>query len=176
MRTLKDDAFSYEKIAAIADRLIIMAYDEHWSTSKPGPIASNEWGKKIADYALTQIPKEKLIMGVSFYGRTWSDDKIGGRAWYNSSIERIIKENDIAVTREGDIPHFTFHHKVTITGWYDDLDSLTLRCTMYADQGIPSLAFWRVGFENMDFWQNLMLESSLEEPLSDGEENIEYAE
>ena len=178
VRTLKDDIFSYEKIAAIADKLIIMAYDEHWSTSKPGPIASNEWGKKIGDYALTQIPKEKLIMGVSFYGRTWTDDKIGGRAWYNSSIERIIRENDVDVTREGDIPHFTFTHKVHITGYYDDIDSLKIRCKMYADQGITNLAFWRIGFEKPDFWQNIIRESALTDPASGSEEeqSVEYAE
>ena len=177
VRTLKDDVFSYEKIAAIADKLIIMAYDEHWNTSAPGPVASNEWGKKIADYALSQIPQEKLVMGVSLYGRTWTDDKIGGRAWYNSSIERVIAENNIKIERTGNIPHFTHNHTVKITGWYDDVDSVTIRCKMYAEQGISNLAFWRVGFENIHFWQNITLESILEAPKGDAEENkIEYAE
>ncbi|MBQ4498162.1 MAG: hypothetical protein II973_11765, partial [Spirochaetaceae bacterium] len=46
-RKLSSDAYDYEKIAAIVDRIIVMAYDEHWSTSAPGPIASEAWCKNV---------------------------------------------------------------------------------------------------------------------------------
>ena len=156
-RTLERDAYNYAKLSEIADRIIIMAYDEHWSTSKPGAIASTDWCKRIAEYTRTQIPEEKLIMGLSFYGRTWMTAPVRAQAWYNSGIERIKREQGVAeISRDSyGTPHFTFKEEVTITAWYDDIDSLKIRAKMYSDLGIKKIAFWRVGQENSEFWKYL---------------------
>ena len=39
-KTLDDDMFDYAELSKIADRIFIMAYDQHWSTSKAGPVAA----------------------------------------------------------------------------------------------------------------------------------------
>ena len=162
IRTLKDDAFDYRTIGEIADKIFIMAYDEHWSTSKPGPIASNGWVKKIAEYAATQIPPEKTVMGISFYGRTWTEDAIGSKAWYSGTMQKMLVQNRISdIKRDEDgIPFFTQRHKVTVTGYYDDLTSLRKRCGMCAELGIREIGFWRIGFEDVNFWQNVVLVKS----------------
>ncbi|MDR2028630.1 MAG: glycoside hydrolase, partial [Treponema sp.] len=67
-RTLNNDIFDYRRISPLVDRVLVMAYDEHWSTSAPGPIASLPWCKRVAEYALSVIGREKLIMGLPFYG------------------------------------------------------------------------------------------------------------
>ena len=66
------DAFDYAKISSIADRIIVMAYDEHWSGSAPGSIASLEWCRKVSAYSRSIIPPSKLVMGLPFYGRAWA--------------------------------------------------------------------------------------------------------
>ena len=164
LRTLADDPFAYAPLAELTDKIIIMAYDEHWSTSRPGAIASTGWGKRIASYAQTQIPADKLIMGLSFYGRTWLSAPVRGQAWYNSGIERIKRENGVTeVQRDAyGIPHFSFKEEATITGWYDDIDSLKIRCDAYAKLGIDRIAFWRVGQENPDFWKCLRISAEKE--------------
>ena len=156
-KTLQRDAYNYEKLSAIADRIIIMAYDEHWSTSKPGAIASTDWCRRIAEYTKTQIPAEKLVMGLSLYGRTWMSAPVKAQAWYNSGIERIKREQNVTEVQRDSYgtPHFTFKEEVTITGWYDDIESLKIRCKMYGDVGIEKIAFWRVGFEDPEFWKYL---------------------
>ena len=68
-KKISDDVYSYEKIKPLVDRILVMAYDEHWSTSAPGPIASLPWCRRVANYCLDAIGKEKLIMGLPFYGR-----------------------------------------------------------------------------------------------------------
>lgn len=157
VKKLKEDAYPYEEISMIVDKIIIMAYDEHWSTSAPGAIASTNWCKRIAEYAQTQIPEEKLVMGISFYGRTWTNDSIGGRAWYNSGINRILRENNVDNIERDEygVPHFTFEHTVKITGWYDDVESLKIRCQMYSDIQVKQIGFWRIGQEDHNFWQHI---------------------
>ncbi len=156
---LRKDPYAYSDLVPLVDKIIVMAYDEHWSTSAPGAIASTDWCKKIADYSLSVIPSQKLVMGVSFYGRTWSNDSVGNRAWYNSGVERIKRENGVAEVKRDSygVPHFTFTKTVKITGWYDDVQSLNRRCKMYKDSGVSNLAFWRIGQEDPAFWEQITL-------------------
>ncbi len=152
MRTIGDDIYHYPKIAAIADRVFIMAYDEHWSTSAPGSIASMGWCKKIAAYASSVIPSEKLVMGLPSYGRTWG--RTWNRAFYHSGIKRIWRENgQPKIERTDSIPHFSFTVKLGVTCYYEDDFSLVERCRMYEKMGIAKIGFWRIGFEEPSFWQ-----------------------
>ncbi len=158
VKTLENDVFDYKAMCTVADKIIVMAYDEHWSTSKPGSIASMDWCKRIADYCLTVIPKEKLVMGLPFYGRTWRDDSEGGKAYYNSGINRIIRENKITnIERINGIPTFSFEKELKITCYYEDEISLAARCQMYDSMGIENIAFWRIGQEDPGFWKHIKL-------------------
>lgn len=152
-RTLERDAEDYKTLGSVADRIMIMAYDEHWGTSAPGSIASMDWCKKIAEYSLTIWPADKYILGIPFYGRTWPNVD-WRKAWYFEGINRIQHENDILlVERENDIPYFTFKKEITISGWYEDAHSITMRSRMYRDYGFNSIAFWRIGHEDDAVWQ-----------------------
>lgn len=73
------DAYDYTIISEIVDRVFIMAYDQHWSTSKPGPVASLTWCKNIVNFARQTIPADKLIMGIPLYGREWQEKKVKAR-------------------------------------------------------------------------------------------------
>jgi spore germination protein YaaH len=158
IRTLQDDVYDYAKIAPIVDKILVMAYDEHWSTSKPGPIASMKWCASIAKYSQSVIPEDKLIMGIPFYGRTWGDYSTN-KAYLNSGIERIKKENDITkVKRIDGVPYFDFQVPVTITAYYEDLVSLSVRMEMYKSMNVKAIGFWCLGQESPAFWNYLTLE------------------
>ncbi|MCQ2590277.1 MAG: glycosyl hydrolase family 18 protein [Treponema sp.] len=151
-KLLQEDMYPYAKIASYCDRVFIMAYDQHWSTSAPGPIADYEWCQKIIDYAIKAIPAKKLVMGIPFYGRTWADKSPAG-AWYFSGVNRVMRENDVAkVTYENDIPTFTYKTEVNVTGYFNDTYSVLKFCRMYKDAGIQKVGFWRIGQEDPDFW------------------------
>jgi len=157
-RKVKDDVFDYEKITPLVDRVLVMAYDEHWSTSAPGPIASLSWCKRVADYSLKVIGKEKLIMGLPFYGRAWGTPN-PSQAYLYTGIERIINENNVAdIRRENGIPMFEYKVPVSVKVYYEDEYSLSARMEMYRTMGIASIGFWRLGQETPAVWQYIKLE------------------
>ena len=157
-RTLEDDVYDYAAIAPIVDRIFVMAYDEHWSTSAPGPIASMDWCKAVAEYSLRVIGPEKLVMGLPFYGRAWGNTN-PSRAYIFSAIERIKKEHNIRnVQRENGIPKFTYEVPVKVTVYYEDDFSLSARMEMYRSLGVKSIGFWSLGQESPTFWYFLRLE------------------
>jgi spore germination protein YaaH len=62
----------WEKLSKYADQIRIMAYDFTFSRSpQPGPIAPLFWIEKVLDYAITKIPKEKIILGIHLYSYEW---------------------------------------------------------------------------------------------------------
>lgn len=157
VKTISDDTFSYPKIAELSDRVMIMAYDEHWSTSLPGPIASVSWCEKIAGYALTVIPPEKLVMGLPFYGRSWANEKTA-QGWYFSGINRIIDQYDSGkVEYVNDIPTVDIKMDVNVTCWFEDTYSTVQKLRLYTSRGISYAAFWRIGQEDPEIWQWITL-------------------
>jgi len=161
LKDIENDQYDYYTIAQIVDKIVVMAYDEHWSTSKPGPIASMDWCQKIALYAKEKIPQEKLIMGLPFYGRAWSQDKTPG-AYRYEYIEHLKEKHAIAtVNRKESIPYFEIPIETTIHIYYEDTISLRNRLSLYTELAIENVSFWRLGLEDISIWNHLSIKKDL---------------
>ncbi len=157
-KKVNNDQYDYEKIKPYVDRILVMAYDEHWSGSKPGSVASMKWCKRVAEYSINVIGKEKLIMGLPFYGRAWGD-YTPSRALIYPTTEKIINEHNVEeIRRENGIPIFEYTRNVKITVYYEDAYSLCARMDMYKTMGVASIGFWRIGQETAEVWNYLKLE------------------
>lgn len=162
VKTISDDIFPYKKIAAISDRVMVMAYDEHWATSKPGSVASTAWCQKIVDYSVTVVPQEKLVMGIPFYGRSWASEKVN-QAWYWEGANRIIDEYDAGkVTYENNVPVVDINIKVKTKLWFEDANSTVSKMRMYKAANVDKVAFWRIGQEDPSVWNWIKLENPAE--------------
>ena len=158
-RTLKDDVYDYVKIKPLVDRIFVMAYDEHWSTSAPGPIASMDWCQRVALHAYETIGKDKLIMGLPFYGRSWGSIATN-KAYLHSGIVELMEEHNITeINRENGIPTFRFELPVSVAVFYEDDYSLSTRLQMYQKIGVDAVGFWRLGQETPAFWPLIALSS-----------------
>jgi spore germination protein YaaH len=159
IRPINNDVFEYRNIKPLVDRILVMAYDEHWSTSAPGPIASLSWCKSVAEYALRTIGREKLVMGIPFYGRAWGNVN-PAQAYLYSGIENILNENRIVeIHRENGIPTFDYEVPVAVKVYYEDGYSLSSRMEMYKNLGVGAVGFWRLGQETPAVWDILRLET-----------------
>lgn len=137
------DPFDYTQIAKSADRIIVMAYDEHWRTGPPGPIASLGWCEKVCAYAKKVIPSSKLVMGIPLYGRVWQSKEVAMALKYFQTLD-LWKAHPSPLKRDEDgTPHFEFQDSVNATVYFEDMQSLTNKLDHYQKAGIPSVAFWR---------------------------------
>ncbi|MDR0568866.1 MAG: glycoside hydrolase [Spirochaetaceae bacterium] len=156
-RTLENDVYDYGKIKDIVDRILVMAYDEHWSGSKPGPIASMDWCRSVANYALKTVGPDKLIMGLPFYGRSWGNWN-PGQAYIYSTVQRIKDEQRITeVSRDKGVPYFVYTAPITATVYYEDDYSIANRLELYRSLGVRGVGFWRIGQESLTVWNQVQL-------------------
>ena len=152
-KKLSDDIYPYTEIANYSDRVFVMAYDEHWSSSAPGPVASMDWSRKVMEYAIKAIPEKKLIMGIPFYGRFWAEQATAG-AYYFSRLNRMMVAAGVEeITYENDIPKVKYTTQVDVTGYFNDAWSDVALLRMYKEAGVKKVGFWRVGQEDPEFWK-----------------------
>lgn len=78
------------------DFLNLMTYDATgpWRPNDPGPHSSIEYTMSSVDYWINQQnnPKEKVVMGLPFYGRSWDLGQANGNAYtYRTLIESDVE-------------------------------------------------------------------------------------
>ena len=150
----KDDPYDYSLISRIADRIVIMAYDQHWSKSQPGPVAGYEWCNSVMSYSVTAIPKNKLIMGLPLYGREWIRKK-----------SRAVKYNEIFALLSSKKTKFTngknpfLVHKLSKKSskiiYFDNTYSIGEKIKLYKSENIRHISFWRIGQGPDEIWKRL---------------------
>ena len=69
----RDDAYDYGFFAKQSDAIVLMNFDEHWQTSPPGPIASQDWYVENLRQIGEVVPPTKLIVAVGSCAYDWSE-------------------------------------------------------------------------------------------------------
>ncbi|MFW5896695.1 MAG: glycosyl hydrolase family 18 protein [Bacillota bacterium] len=151
-------AYDYETLGRLVDYLIPMAYDQHWSTASPGPVAAAWWVENVIRYTLTQVPREKVLLGVPFYGYDWEDvdDPHRARAYtWPSCLDRAGRFGAQIEWSDGDsVPYYRYADedgKKRIV-YFENEESLAAKLELVTDYGLAGVSFWRLGQEHPDAW------------------------
>lgn len=151
-----DPAFKYSLLANYASFLIIMAYDEHWSTGSPGPISSLPWFTQIVAKRSKDVPADKLVFALGNYGYDW---KSGSHAEERTFEEAVIvakeSEGNILLDKNSLNPTFDYADDDDKTHFVWILDGVSLFNQMSILSTIPhhGIALWRLGSEDPSVWK-----------------------
>ena len=157
--------YDYPAIAAPADGVVLMNYDEHYPGAASGPVASQDWFVQNLDFARTLIPKEKIICAIANYGYDWVLKPEKGSlppGMHDSSVSvqeawLAARDSEVDVSFDDDAlnPHFSYldEHSLRHDVWF--LDAVTALNQMRAaqTQGIRTFALWRLGGEDRSLWR-----------------------
>ncbi len=65
----------WKAASQVCDFVVVMAYDEHSSTSKPGPISSINWFRTVIERARRDVSRDKLVIGIANYAYDWAENR-----------------------------------------------------------------------------------------------------
>jgi cellulose synthase/poly-beta-1,6-N-acetylglucosamine synthase-like glycosyltransferase/spore germination protein YaaH/peptidoglycan/xylan/chitin deacetylase (PgdA/CDA1 family) len=155
-----DSDYDYAYFGKNSDAVILMNYDEHWVTSGPGPITSQEWYLRNLKNTLVDVPADKLIMGIANYSYDWplTKDKKKAVATSTSFQQALVtaQESDTKVWFDEDAlnPTFSYFDENSIEHQVWLLDAVTAYNEMRAAErlGVRGTALWRLGSEDPSIW------------------------
>lgn len=163
-------SYDYGELAKYADHLFIMAYDEHYEGGEEGSVASAEFTENSIRYALEECPSEKLVLGIPFFGRIWSNDNdnVNGIGVSNNRLEQIISDLGGTVTfdyeKMSPKAEFTVTagNEITVSGttlkagrytaWYENDDSIKHKLSLVDKYDLKGAGSWSLGQETKDVW------------------------
>lgn len=147
------------ELSKYVDYMCLMAYDEYWAASKKaGPVASMAWVEKGITESLKLIPKEKLVLSIPMYMRTWAIQSNGNAksksmSWKTASAIKESFGKDIKYDEKSGQNFLTYKEGDTrYKLWLEDAMSLEKRMNMAKQYGLPGIAIWSKGFANDEAW------------------------
>ncbi len=160
-------AQDYAAIGDAVDEVRVMAYDYHWSASTPGPVAPITWVREVLDYAKTQIPEEKIVLGIPVAGFDWvvgsevNGDRVEGKgepvSWLQCFGRTRAYQATLQYDRLSQSPSFRYTdeqgrpHEV----WFENAESMTAKLEAAKSAGIRGVYLWMFGDEDDRTWTTL---------------------
>lgn len=143
----------------VADYVIIMGYDEHTTGSEEaGSVASLPFVKEGIEKTLQEVPKEKVINGIPFYTRLWTESNNGtlsSEVMTMDAASQYIQENGIEVYWEKETAQ-NYGELLTDNGtqkiWLEDEQSIEEKMKLISQYELAGVASWKLGFERADVW------------------------
>lgn len=150
----RNEAQDYAAIGAVADMVFVMTYDWHWETSSSGPIAPYGWMERVVQYTVSQIPAEKIILGVGLYGYDWVDSQGEAVTW--SQVRALADRYQVQEQWDeaSASPYLSYtgddgrHHDV----WFENARSVQAKFDLARIHRLGGIGLWRLGGEDPGIW------------------------
>ena len=155
------EAHDYKAHGEIVDFVIIMTYE--WGYSGGPPMAVSPIGpvRDVLEYAVTDIPSNKILMGQNLYGYDWTLPFVQGSTAKAVSPQQAIQiaaDNDVSIEYDetAQAPHFNYtdiedrQHEV----WFEDARSIQAKFDLLKELNLRGMSYWKLG---LAFPQNWLL-------------------
>ncbi|MCL2089415.1 MAG: glycosyl hydrolase family 18 protein [Oscillospiraceae bacterium] len=164
-------SYDYAALGRQADYLMLMTYDEHYQGGTPGPVASYGFVEDSIVYALKEVPKEKIVIGMAFFGRIWSDSGFSGEGLSMVTAEKLIADYRASVeydthtksmvarfTVQGDSPVNKIGSKPLTPGsytlWYENDRTIAEKLELVHKYDLKGAGSWALGQELPTIWNS----------------------
>lgn len=163
-------SYDYEALAKYSDYLMLMAYDESYYGSRPGPVASRSFVENSIKYALNKVRPEKIVLGIPFFGRYWNDNEpVGGTGISLVKADLVIKQYNgrVYLDKTTMSPHAAFtigvnDTKLLVNGnqlstgnytiWFENEDSIKDKLLLVHKYNLKGTGSWSLGQELSSTW------------------------
>lgn len=137
-----------------ADYLLVMLYDQHWTTSAPGPLAAPDWVRGATKLRVAEVGATHVVAALPLYGYRWPTAGPAAALTY-ADAQRDAAAAGVQLQR--DTASSTL--RATSAGawdmWVSDAGLVDALIREVRAQGVNTIALWRLGQEDPAVWSVL---------------------
>jgi spore germination protein len=155
------EAHDYPAHGSLADFVVLMTYEWGWRGGPPRAISSLNEIKRVLDYAVTVIPRDKILMGFQIYARDWRIPFQEGDEAATISVQDAINlaYEHMAEIYYDYVSQSPYFHYTDAEGnahevWFEDARSAQAKFDTVKEYGLRGISYWGLGY---DFPQNFPL-------------------
>lgn len=158
------EGHDYPVHGELADHVIIMTYEWGYTYSPPQAVAPLNEVRRVLEYAVTAIPRRKIMMGIPNYGYNWTLPFVEGTAAQtisNVGAVNLAQQEGAFIQFDpvAQAPYFRYYdssgrqHEV----WFEDARSILAKLSLANEFRVGGISYWTI---NQFFPQNwLVLDS-----------------
>lgn len=145
------EGVDYKALGEAANTVFLMTYEWGYTYGPPMAVAPLNKVRQVLDYAVTEIPEEKILMGIPNYGYDWplpyesgitKAETIGNVQAVERALEyeAVIEFDEIAKS-----PYFHYkadniEHEV----WFEDVRSIEAKIQLITSYGFLGAGYWNL--------------------------------
>ena len=151
-RGLLYEAHDYAALGRAANGVLLMTYEWGYTAGPPMAVAPLDKVRQVVDYALTEIPAEKLFLGVPVYGYDWPlpfrEGVTRGESVSPQDALALARRHgaEIRYDETAQAPWFRYtaaegrEHEV----WFEDARSSYAKFRLAAEKGLQGVGLWNL--------------------------------
>ncbi len=150
-RGLLYEGKDYKLLGAAADSVLLMTYEWGYTYGPPMAVAPINKVREVVEYAVTEIPTEKIDLGIPNYGYDWTLPFVQGvskaRTISNVEAVQLAIENDAVIQFDQTAmsPYFRYEkdgvqHEV----WFEDVRSMKEKFRLITDYNLRGMGYWQI--------------------------------
>lgn len=159
------EAHDYPVHGALTNHVILMTYEWGYTYSPPMAVAPVNEIRRVLNYAVSAIPRAKILMGIPNYGYDWTLPFVQGtaaRTVGNVQAVELARDRGVAIQYDttAQSPFFNYYdsnrkqHEV----WFEDARSIQAKLELVDRYDLGGVSYWTI---NRFFPQNWLVLSSM---------------
>lgn len=145
------EAMDYHLLGQSANTVFLMTYEWGYTYGPPLSVAPLPNVRQVLEYALTEIPKEKIVLGIPNYGYSWPLPYERGvtkaRLIGNVEANVIAAERGVEIQYDERYQSPFFHYEIggrRYEVWFEDVRSIYAKLQLAAEKDIRGVGYWNL--------------------------------
>ncbi len=146
------EGHDYAAVGAAVDAVLLMTYEWGYVAGPPMAVAPLPNVRAVLDYAVMEIPPEKIFLGVPNYGYDWPlpfvQDVTRARSISNQRAIELAIQYGVAIeydeTAQSPFFYYTDGTGTEHAVWFEDARSLDAKLRLIAGYGVRGAGFWNL--------------------------------
>lgn len=158
------EAHDYRKIGEATDTVLLMTYEWGYTYGPPMAVAPLDKVRQVVEYAVTEIERDKIYMGIPNYGYDWKLPFVMGTTKAETigneqAVERAIQYgSDILYDEAALSPYFQYVDREGASHivWFENAVSIEGKLNLIREYGLRGAGYWNLMRPFTQNWKLLL--------------------